>query len=128
MRREFARFLVAGGLAALANALSRMAFSLALPLEAAVVLAYLVGMATAFLLMRSRVFPPGEGSVRRQAGRFAAVNALALLQTFVVTLLLARWLLPGMGLGSHVEDIAHVIGVAVPIVTSYLGHKHYSFR
>ncbi len=128
MTSEFARFLAAGAIAALANVLSRMAFSLAMPLGAAVVCAYLVGMAVAFVLMRSRVFPPGHGSRARQAGAFAAVNALAVLQTLVVTLVFARWALPALGVERHVEVIAHVVGVAVPIVTSFLGHKHFTFR
>jgi putative flippase GtrA len=59
---------------------------------------------------------------------FAAVNLAALLQTLVVTLLLARWLLPAAGLRSHVEEIAHIVGVGVPIVTSFFGHKYLSFR
>lgn len=128
MTREFAIFLAAGGIAALANVLSRMAFSLAMPLTPAVVLAYLVGMAVAFVLMRSRVFPPGKGTLARQVALFAAVNLVAVLQTLVVTLVLARWGLPALGVTSHVEDIAHVVGVCVPIVTSFFGHKHLSFR
>jgi putative flippase GtrA len=126
--REFAGFLVAGGIAALANIASRMAFSLVFRLEVAVVLAYLVGMAVAFVLMRSRVFPAGRGSLGRQAGWFILVNLAAVVQTLVVTLLLARWALPAAGVERHVEDIAHVVGVCVPIVTSYFGHKHLSFR
>ena len=128
MTREFATFLVAGGIAALANVLSRMAFSLVMPLTPAVLLAYLVGMAVAFLLMRARVFPPGKSSLGRQVALFAAVNAVAVLQTLAVTLLLARWALPAMGVTSHVEDVAHAVGVCVPIVTSFFGHKYLSFR
>ena len=99
-----------------------------MPLTPAVMLAYLVGMTVAFLLMRSRVFPPGKGSFARQAALFIAVNAVAVLQTLVVTLLLARWALPELGIDAHVEEIAHAVGVSVPIVTSYFGHKHFSFR
>ena len=128
MTREFAAFLVAGGVAALANILSRMAFSLVMPLTPAVVLAYLVGMTVAFLLMRSRVFAPGRGSLARQAGLFALVNLAAVAQTLLVTLVLARWALPALGVTRFVEDIAHVAGVCVPIVTSYFGHKYLSFR
>lgn len=128
MRREFARFLVAGGIAAGANFLSRIGFSLVMPLAAAVVCAYLVGMAVAFLLMRAHVFAPARGSLGRQVAGFVAVNAVAVLQTLVVTLALARWALPAMGVGAFVEEIAHAVGVAVPIVTSFFGHKHLSFR
>lgn len=128
MTRQFAGFLVAGGIAAAANVGSRMAFSLVFDLAVAVVLAYLVGMAVAFVLMRRHVFPPSQAPLARQVAIFSAVNALAVLQTLVVTLLLARWLLPRMGVATYVEEIAHVVGVCVPIFTSFLGHKHFSFR
>ena len=128
MTRQFARFLVAGGIAAAANFFSRIAFSTFLGLEAAVVLAYCVGMAVAFVLMRSQVFPPSAAPLARQVGIFVAVNLAAVLQTLIVTLLLARWLLPAMGVRQFVEEIAHAVGVAVPVVSSYFGHKHFSFR
>ena len=128
MTREFMRFLLAGGVAAAANIGSRIVFSRFMELEAAVVLAYLVGMAVAFVLMRSQVFPPSEAPMRRQAAIFVAVNLAAVLQTLVVTLVLARWALPALGVRRFVEEIAHVAGVCVPVVTSYFGHKHFSFR
>ena len=128
MTRQFARFLVAGGIAAAANVLSRMAFSLVMPLAPAVVLAYCVGMLVAFLLMRAHVFEPSQSRVVRQAAFFVGVNVAAVAQTLVVTLVLARWLLPALGVERGTETIAHVVGVCVPIATSYLGHKHLSFR
>ena len=128
MTREFGRFLVAGGVAAGANFFSRIGFSHVMPLAAAVVCAYLVGMAVAFVLMRAHVFRPGQGSFARQLGGFVAVNLLAVLQTLVVTLLLARWALPALGVERYVEEIAHAVGVAMPIVTSFFGHKYLSFR
>jgi len=27
-----------------------------------------------------------------------------------------------------IPEIAHAVGVAVPVFTSYLGHKHWSFK
>ena len=128
MTRQFAGFLVAGGIAAAANVGSRILFSRLVGLELAVILAYLVGMTVAFVLMRSAVFPPSAAPIVRQVALFAAVNLAALLQTLVVTLLLARWLLPAAGLRSHVEEIAHIVGVGVPIVTSFFGHKYLSFK
>lgn len=128
MTGQFFRFLVAGGIAALANILSRMLFSQFMDLAAAVVLAYCVGMLVAFVLMRSRVFPPSNAPVGRQAAIFVAVNLAAVVQTLAVTLLLARWLLPALGMQQGVDTIAHVVAVCVPVVTSYFGHKHGSFR
>jgi putative flippase GtrA len=126
--RQFAGFLVAGGIAAAANVGSRILFSRLVGLELAVILAYFVGMTVAFVLMRAAVFPPSAAPIGRQVALFTAVNLAALLQTLVVTLLLARWLLPAAGIRSHVEEIAHIAGVCVPIVTSFFGHKYLSFR
>jgi putative flippase GtrA len=125
---QFVRFLAAGGLAAAANIVARMGLSVWLDLPVAVILAYLVGMAVAFILMRGYVFPPGRADLHRQIATFALVNVAALLQTLVVTLLLANVILPWAGVQSHVDLIAHVVGVAIPIVTSFIGHRRWSFR
>lgn len=126
--RQFALFLVAGGIAAAANYGSRFLFSLWASFPAAIVLAYLVGMAVAFVLMRQYVFDARGKAVGPQVAKFTAVNALAVLQTLVVSLVLARWVLPAMGVATHAEAIAHAVGVAVPIVTSYFGHRMATFR
>lgn len=126
--RQFLLFLVAGGLAALANFLSRIALSVWMPYAAAIVVAYGIGMLTAFLLNRAFVFRGASNPVAAQAGWFVAVNLLAVLQTLLISLALARWLFPMMGMSFHPETIAHAFGVAVPVFTSYLGHKHLSFR
>jgi putative flippase GtrA len=125
---QFMRFLAAGGFAAAANILSRISFSHWFTFPVAVVLAYLVGMATALVLMRNYVFPAGRSGLRRQIAIFALVNIAAVFQTLVVTLLLADVILPSVGVRSHVDLIAHVTGVGVPIVTSFIGHKRWSFR
>ncbi|MFN7570369.1 MAG: GtrA family protein [Betaproteobacteria bacterium] len=126
--REFALFLVAGGIAAASNFGSRFAFSLWFSYPVAIVLAYLVGMAVAFVLMRQYVFTGRGKALAPQVLKFALVNAAAVLQTLVVSLLLAHWLLPALGVDRHVEAIAHFVGVAVPVVTSYFGHRWLTFR
>jgi putative flippase GtrA len=125
---RFGLFLVAGGIAAAANYGSRFAFSAWFSYPAAIVLAYLVGMIVAFALMRRYVFDGAAKALGPQVLKFTLVNALAVVQTLVVSLLLARWALPALGIERHVEAIAHAFGVAVPIVTSYFGHKHATFR
>jgi putative flippase GtrA len=126
--RQFLRYLLAGGTAAAANILSRIAFSRFMGLEAAVVLAYCVGMVVAFVLMRAHVFAPSGAPLRRQVAGFLLVNVAAVLQTLVITIVLARWALPALGVERGVEEVAHVIGVGAPAITSYFGHKHGSFR
>lgn len=126
--RRLVLFLAAGGVAAAANYLSRFAFSLWFSFPAAIVLAYLVGMLVAFILMRKFVFAGHGKAIVPQVWKFVLVNLLAVAQTLVVSLALAQWLLPAMGVTQHMDAIAHAAGVAVPLVSSYFGHKLATFR
>jgi putative flippase GtrA len=126
-RHQFAGFVVAGGIAAAANFLSRIAFNLFLGYTASIVLAYLVGMATAFVLNRRAVFAPSGKSVRNEALWFTLVNMLAVAQTLVISLLLADVVLPALGIARFRREIAHAFGIVVPVVTSYFGHRHWTF-
>jgi putative flippase GtrA len=85
-------------------------------------------MITPFLLARSFVFTEGSQSVRRSATFFVLVNAVAVLQTWAISMLLAYYVLRWAGITRFVPEIAHAIGVAVPVFTSYLGHKRWSFK
>lgn len=126
-RWRFVLFLAAGGVAALVNVLSRVALSLAMSYEAAVAVAYLCGMTVAFVLNRAFVFAPSGRAAHQEYVRFAIVNLAAIVQVWIVSVGLARVVLPAIGFAWHAETVAHVVGVAVPTVTSYLGHKHFSF-
>ena len=121
------RFALAGGVAAAVNFGARIALSIVMSFGAAIVCAYVAGMATAFVLNRRYVFV-ADGRLSRQIGWFIAVNVLALAQTFAISLLLARIVFPALHFGWHVEEAAHAIGIVVPIVTSYFGHKYVTFR
>ncbi len=127
MNRQFLGFVVTGGLAACVNFGSRMVYNRWLDFSSSVVLAYLTGMVTAFILARLFVFRDGSQSVQKSAAIFALVNVVAVLQTWGISMAL-YYLLPFVGVDSHVPEIAHAVGVMVPVFTSYLGHKKYSFR
>lgn len=125
--RRFVAFLLTGGLAAGVNVGSRMGFGLVAPYEAAVALAYLVGMTTAFTLARLFVFAGSGRRLHVEYGRFALVNVAALVQVVVVSVGLARVVFPAIGLTWNAELVAHVIGVLSPVLASYQGHKRFSF-
>lgn len=126
--RQFLAFLVTGGTAAAVNIGSRMVYSRWLDFSAAVVLAYLTGMVTAFVLARLFVFRDSQQSLKRSALRFATVNLVAIAQTWVISMGLAYYILPWCGVHRFVHEIAHAVGVVVPVFTSYLGHKRWSFK
>ena len=126
--KRFMRFAGAGAVAAIANVLSRMGLSHIMGYSASVTLAYLVGMVVAFTLTRMFVFDDTENPWQKELIRFALVNAVAFVQVWVVSILLAHWLFPKMHFTWHAESVAHIVGVGSPIILSYFGHKHFSFR
>ena len=126
--RQFLAFLMTGGLAAAVNFGSRILYNQWVVFSSAVILAYLTGMITAFLLARTFVFTEGSQSVQRSAALFVLVNAVAVLQTWGISMLLAYYVLGWLGITRFVPEIAHAVGVVVPVFTSYLGHKRWSFK
>lgn len=128
MSRQFLMFLVTGSIAAGVNFSSRILYSLWLDFSPAVILAYLTGMITAFILAKIFVFKDSQQVVLHSAMIFVLVNVVAALQTWVISLGLANYVLPSLGVKVFIFEIAHAVGVVVPVVTSYIGHKHWSFR
>jgi putative flippase GtrA len=128
LSRRVVLFVLSGAVAALANMGSRLAFSMAFSYPVAIVLAYCVGMVVAFVLFRHTVFDGGSGKgLGREILWFVVINALALLQTLAVSIILADTLLPFVGWTWRGRDVAHVAGVLFPVFTSYFGHKHLTF-
>ena len=125
---EFLRFLLTGGIAAAANFGSRFIFSSFFSYSIAVLAAYLVGMFVAFILMRGHVFNVNQGNLKTQVAKFVGVNVLAVLQTLAISLFIARWAMPSVGITEHAEALGHLVGVIIPVVTSYFGHKYITFR
>ena len=128
MSRQFLVFLLTGGLAAAVNFGSRIVYNQWCDFSTAVILAYLTGMITAFVLARMFVFKQSSQSMHRSALYFTLVNLVAVLQTWLISMGLALYLLPMLGVTHFSREIAHAIGVAAPVFTSYLGHKRWSFR
>jgi putative flippase GtrA len=125
--RRFALFLAASSIAALVNILSRIAINTVVSYEVAIVLAYLAGMTTAYVLNKFFVFLSADRQISAEYARFALVNLIAIVQVWCVSIALARWLFPVIGFTWHAETVAHIIGVASPAYTSYLGHRYFSF-
>lgn len=128
LSRQFLVFLLTGGTAAAVNFGSRILYSRWLDFSAAVIVAYVTGMVTAFVLAKLFVFKDSKQAVHRSIVFFILVNLVAVLQTWAISMGLAYYLLPSMGVTAFVPEIAHAVGVAVPVFTSYIGHKRWSFR
>ena len=126
--RQFLVFLVTGGIAAIVNFFSRILFNLYWSFSTSVILAYLAGMCTAFVLAKLFVFKEGTQSIHRSIVIFALVNVVAVAQTWGISMGLDYYILPGLGVTNFTPEIAHATGVLFPVFTSYLGHKRWSFK
>lgn len=124
---SFVRFAISGGIAAVVNIVARIALSQVMSYSAAIVLAYVIGMTTAYILMLFFVFNPSGSSVANEYLRFGLVNLIALVQVWLVSVGLADWLFPGIGFTWHSHTVAHIVGVMSPIASSYFGHKSFTF-
>jgi putative flippase GtrA len=127
MSGQFLRFLSTGGVAAIVNLLSRYELNKIMSFEAAVALAYLIGMLTAYVLARRFVFQASGRSVASELKRFTIVNVFSLAFVWSISIGLANYLFPAIGFVWHADDIAHFIGVAAPAAASYFGHRAYTF-
>lgn len=127
MTREFVAFVAAGGIAASVNWGSNLLLNRVMPLEISIVIAYLIGMTTAYTLSRGFVFASSGRSAHDEYARFAIVNLFAIVQVWIVTIALARVVLPAIEWTFRPEAVSHLVGVASPIMTSYLGHKYFTF-
>lgn len=121
------RFLLLGGVAAGANVDARWLLQPLLGFEVAVVAAYLIGMLIAYNLFRVFVFGSSGRSIASEAWRFTLVNLVSMACVWVISVALARWLFPFLSWTWHADDIAHLVGVLSPALTSWIGHKRYTF-
>ncbi len=128
MNKQFTLFVVTGGIAAAANFGSRILYNRWVDFSTAVILAYITGMIVAFLLAKAFVFKESTQSTNKSVMYFIIVNMFAVLQTWLISMGLALYLLPELGIKMYVHELAHAAGVVAPVFTSYLGHKHFSFR
>jgi putative flippase GtrA len=127
--KQFISFIFAGGVAAAVNFGSRFFYSgLGTSYGNAVILAYITGMVTAFVLTKLFVFEKSAHPVKKEFYYFTLVNLVAIAQTYVISVSFAKYVFPSIGFEFYPEAAAHAMGVAFPVFTSFIGHKYFSFR
>lgn len=126
--KQFIAFVVTGGIAAAVNFGSRILYNQFTSFSTAIILAYLTGMVTAFVLAKVFVFKESQNSTKKSALFFTLVNVVAVIQTWLISLGLAYYVLPWLGVMTYVHEIAHAVGVMVPVFSSFIGHKYLTFR
>ena len=127
LNTEFSRFVLTGGFAAGVNFLSRIGLSEFLSYRYAVFYAYLIGMVTAFILSKIFVFQKSGQSATNEFIKFSIVNVIAVIQVWLISVGLAEYGFPSINFTFYPEEVAHFIGISVPVITSYYGHKYFTF-
>ena len=125
---QFCRFVTTSKVSAVANASARYVLNLYMPFEIAVVLAFPVGLLTAFVLARRFVFRKSERPWMSELYRFFVVNMFGVVVVWFVSVALYRGVFPSVGFEWHADAVAHVVGLGSTAFTSYFGHRHYTFR
>jgi len=125
--RQFAGFVLAGGLAALLHWIARILLSLVISFGWAVFVAYGVGMTTAFLLNSYFVFPASDKPVQKQARDFVIINMAFLPVVWVVSIGLNQ-LLVSAGVERFSEELAHGFAICLPVLATFLLYKFIAFR
>lgn len=126
--KQFMLFLMTGGTAAAVNIFSRILYNYYVDFSVAIVISYITGMFVAFILARLFVFKDSQRSLKSSIYFFILVNFLGILQMWVISMIMAHYILPKLGVVLFAREISHATGVVVPAFTSYLGHKYWSFR
>lgn len=126
--RQFLGFLFTGGIAGAINFLSRIFLSSYFDFSTAVVIAYLIGMASAFMMVRSLIFLDDKKPMHHSMVRFLIINIIGLAQTWGISVALELYIFPYAGMKFYSAEIAHIIGLAFPVATSFYGHKKWTFN
>ena len=126
MKKEFILFIISGGIAAVVNILSRSVLSFYMSFAGAIFFGYLIGMLTAFILMKQFVFE-SKNEDRFQVFKFALVNIIAIVQILIFSFLLKEIFSHYFKSFEYVELLAHSISVFIPVITSYFLHKYFTF-
>ncbi|HRD70837.1 MAG TPA: GtrA family protein [Legionella sp.] len=126
--KQFLLFLMTGGTSVLVNFASRILYNYKFDFSTSIILAYITGMVSAYILGKCFVFKHSQQTFSRSLIYFVLVNLVGLLQTWGISLLLAYYILPRENIVDYPLAIAHAIGLIFPVFTTFLGHKYFTFR
>lgn len=125
---QFLRFFVAACLAATVNFFARILLDPLLGYSLAVFVAYLIGMIVSFVLYQRQVFSASDRPLYAEMLFFSLINVAGLLQTVIFSLSIYHWVLPWLDWTWKSKEIAHIIGMAIPVFSSFIGHKYLTFQ
>lgn len=122
------RFLLLGGTAAAVNWVARFPLSSVMPMPAAIILAYMIGMCAGFTLYRKYVFPGSSRPLLEQTITFIGVNLVGAVLVLGLTTLFLQLLAPAPWPSFVREGLAHGAAIGLGAVVNFIGHKQLTFR
>jgi putative flippase GtrA len=125
---QFMRFLGGGGVALVCHWLSRFAFNAFVDYAWAIVLAYLVGVAVAFVLNKIYVFPHSNRSLKFEMFFFLLVNTAAFPVVWAVAYVFGEWVLAKYIDRPLALALAHGFAITLPVFVNFALHKLLTFR
>ncbi len=125
---EFIKFVTVSTFAAGVNFITRIVVDVYTNYLIAIIIAFCFGLVTAFGLNKLFVFKDGKQSVKQEFSRFTIVNLLGLVQTIVFSYLFRNLIFPAVGIEWFVDEISHLIGLGIPMITNFIAHKYFSFK
>jgi putative flippase GtrA len=125
---KFLRFLMAGGVAAALQWGSRFGFSQLTTYSNSVLLAYLVGLISGFILSRVFVFQSTSGSLGKQALLFVLVNLAGLPLVWGLSIFLGTVFLPNFLAEFEAQALGNGIAILSPVAVNFILHKYFTFR
>jgi putative flippase GtrA len=125
--RDGVRFLIAGSLSSAVNWLVRLGFSFVVPFPAALAIGAAIGMAVAFVLYRSWVFPSSARRLRAQTVLFLLVCAVTASFVIAASLVFVRLMTDIPLSDRNRENLAHALAIGCGAIISFLGHRTFTF-
>jgi len=126
--RQFALFIVVGGFAAAVHWGSRIWLNEFFSFGVALMIAYIIGIATAFTLNKLLVFPESGRELRTEINYFVLFNVAAFPLVWGASMYLAEVALPAFGITWHPREIGHAIAISLPLILNFYLHKFITFR
>lgn len=129
--KQFFRFLLVGGVAALANFLSRFAFQVIFPYTLSVALAFSMGTIISFILNRSYTFAAYDEKAVVQFIKFITIAIFGIaLAALIAWLSMTAYKTLHIDLVNEkqMESIAHIIAIFLITFYNFLAMKYFSFK
>ena len=120
--KQFIYFLFAGSTAALVNFTSRILLRSYLDIVFSAVIAYPLGLLTAFILYKRLVFPFSGKPLNFQLRRFLSIQ-IGFMPVVIIIFISLSGIFNTMGLGNFSEPIAHALSIGMPALITFLLYK-----